>query len=114
MASIAVTHDPEASDLHENTDTVPNLNVGTRKSALALVQTTMVVEALKVSSPNYTYTVKARDAAVGDIDKVTPFKDMTVKNIWTHDLETLLIEGSLDLLIHSLKGGMLIQHATSS
>ena len=81
------------------------LSVGTRKSKLALVQTDQVVKALTQASPALTFEVKARDTAAGDIDKVTPFKDMTVKNIWTHELETLMLEGKLDILVHSLKGG---------
>lgn len=80
------------------------ITVGTRKSALALKQTDLVVKALLAARPEYRYEVRARDTAAGDIDKVTPFKDMPVKNLWTHELETLMAEGSLDILVHSLKG----------
>jgi hydroxymethylbilane synthase len=79
-------------------------NVGTRKSALALAQTELVVQALKKAWPDYEFQIHACDTAAGDIDKVTPFKDMPVKNLWTHELEQLLIEKKLDLLVHSLKG----------
>lgn len=79
-------------------------NIGSRKSKLALIQTDLVVKALRDVRPDYKYEIKARDTAAGDIDKVTPFKDMPVKNLWTHELETLMIEGSLDILVHSLKG----------
>ena len=79
-------------------------NVGTRKSALALAQTELVVQALKKAWPSHEFQIHARDTAAGDIDKVTPFKDMPVKNLWTHELEQLLIEKKLDLLVHSLKG----------
>jgi hypothetical protein len=79
-------------------------NVGTRKSALALAQTELVVQALKEAWPNHEFQIHARDTAAGDIDKVTPFKDMPVKNLWTHELEQLLIGKKLDLLVHSLKG----------
>lgn len=82
-------------------------NIGTRKSKLALVQADLVVKALASASPHNVYAIRARDTAAGDIDKVTPFKDMPVKNIWTHELETLMVEGQLDLLVHSLKGGIL-------
>ena len=81
------------------------LKIGTRKSKLALLQTDATVNALASSWPAFTFEIKARDTAAGDIDKVTPFKDMPVKNIWTHDLEALMIEGQLDILVHSLKGG---------
>ncbi|RMZ87196.1 hypothetical protein DV736_g5575, partial [Chaetothyriales sp. CBS 134916] len=79
------------------------LNVGTRKSKLALIQTDLVVGALAAAWPAYKFNTKARDTAIGDVDKVTAFKDMPVKNIWTHDLETLLLKGELQLLVHSLK-----------
>jgi len=79
-------------------------NVGTRKSALALKQTDMVLLEAVQAFPKYSFAVKAKDTAAGDIDKVTPFKDMPVKNIWTHELETLMIEKELDFLVHALKG----------
>ncbi|KAJ9604398.1 porphobilinogen deaminase [Cladophialophora chaetospira] len=78
-------------------------NVGTRKSKLALVQTEIVVKALAAACPDNVYVTRARDTAAGDVDKVTAFKDMPVKNLWTHELETLMIEGQLDFLVHSLK-----------
>jgi hydroxymethylbilane synthase len=79
-------------------------NIGTRKSALALRQADLVLSALTASWPDHSFSIRARDTAAGDIDKVTPFKDMPVKNLWTHDLEVSLMEGELDLLVHSLKG----------
>ena len=86
-----------------------SFNIGTRKSALALAQTELVVEALKKAWPHHDFQIHARDTAAGDIDKVTPFKDMPVKNLWTHELEQLLIENKLDLLVHSLKGKLVKQ-----
>jgi Porphobilinogen deaminase, dipyromethane cofactor binding domain len=78
--------------------------VGTRKSQLALLQTDIVVRALQKAWPEHQFNVCPRDTAAGDLDKVTPFKDMPVKNLWTHDLEQSLLEEKLDLLVHSLKG----------
>jgi porphobilinogen deaminase len=34
---------------------------------------------------------------------------MPVKNLWTHELETLMAEGSLDILVHALKGNRSFQ-----
>lgn len=78
-------------------------NVGTRKSTLALAQTRMVVEALKARYPDCEFNIKSKDTA-GDRDKTTAFKDFTAKNLWTEELEQLLIEGHLDFIVHSLKG----------
>lgn len=104
MATIAVVSGDNASSTVEDQASATTFNVGTRKSKLALVQTDLVVKALTTAWPEHVYAIKARDTAAGDIDKVTPFKDMPVKNLWTHELETLLLEGQLDILVHSLKG----------
>jgi hydroxymethylbilane synthase len=108
MTTISITAGDNVASNSENAlskgPSKGTFNIGTRKSKLALVQTDMVVKALASACPDYSYAIKARDTAAGDIDKVTPFKDMPVKNIWTHELETLMIEGQLDLLVHSLKG----------
>ena len=79
-------------------------DIGTRNSKLALLQCDIVVKALNEVWPEHHFNIRARDTAAGDIDKVTPFKDMPFKNLWTHDLEQSMIEEELDLLVHSLKG----------
>lgn len=104
MTTISVVSGPEAPKAQDTGSTKHNFNVGTRKSKLALVQTEMVISAAIDAFPKYSFATKARDTAAGDIDKVTPFKDMAVKNIWTHELETLMTEGQLDILVHALKG----------
>ena len=102
--SSSVTGENAAQAYGEKKPQLSYYNVGSRKSKLALVQAELVVKALAREFPHHIFDIKARDTAAGDIDKVTPFKDMPVKNIWTHELETLLMEGSLDMLSHSLKG----------
>ncbi|KAK5449748.1 porphobilinogen deaminase [Exophiala xenobiotica] len=103
MATIAVVSGENARANIQDTDSISSFNVGTRKSKLALVQTDIVTKALAAACPDNVYAIKARDTAAGDIDKVTPFKDMPVKNLWTHELEVLMLEGQLDFLVHSLK-----------
>lgn len=104
MSTLSVISGSAALKPRSMSDPETSFNVGTRKSRLALKQTEMVLEAATQACPTYTFATKARDTAAGDIDKVTPFKDMPVKNIWTHELETMMREGSLDFLVHSLKG----------
>lgn len=99
MSSTATT--PQA-DTHNEKAQV--FTVGTRKSPLALKQTELVIQTAQASFPSHAFETRAKDNAAGDIDKVTAFKDMNVKNIWTHELETLMIEKQLDILVHSLKG----------
>ncbi|RVX70715.1 hypothetical protein B0A52_05365 [Exophiala mesophila] len=103
MATISVAGGETASSNTEHVQTDIKFTVGTRKSKLALVQTDLVVKALSSTFPEHVYTIKARDTAAGDIDKLTPFKDMPVKNLWTHELESLMSQGELDILVHSLK-----------
>jgi hydroxymethylbilane synthase len=104
MAALNIDAVPCPEPISPHIRSKTSFNVGTRKSALALAQTELVVEALKKAWPDHDFQIHARDTAAGDIDKVTPFKDMPVKNLWTHELEQLLIEDKLDLLVHSLKG----------
>lgn len=80
-----------------------SFNIGTRKSKLALAQTTLVANALKERFPQYEFNVKSKDTA-GDRDKSTALKDFTSKNLWTEELEEMLIGGQLDFIMHSLKG----------
>jgi hydroxymethylbilane synthase len=91
-----------------------SFEIGTRKSKLALSQTDLVVKALNNAWPEHQFNIRASDAAAGDLDKVTPFKDMPVKNLWTHDLEQHLIEEKLDLLVHALKGKPLASDVSST
>lgn len=104
MSTLAVVAGDKVAQLEEDQQPVSTLNIGTRKSKLALVQTDLVVDLLAQAWPEYKYNIKARDTAAGDIDKSTPFKDMPVKNLWTHELETLMMDGDLDILVHALKG----------
>lgn len=104
MATMSVVEGENVTQPVDRQQKISPINIGTRKSKLALVQTDLVVKALAAAWPNCKFDVKARDTAAGDIDKVTPFKDMPVKNIWTHELETFLREKRLDIVVHSLKG----------
>ncbi|EAS27975.3 porphobilinogen deaminase [Coccidioides immitis RS] len=76
--------------------------IGTRKSQLALVQTDLVRNALQAAFPDCEFKVHSRDAA-GDLNKVTPLRAFTTKNLWTEELEELLIAKQVDLVVNSLK-----------
>ena len=77
--------------------------IGTRKSKLALLQTDLVRNALQEIWPHYEFKVLTRDVA-GDLNKVTPLRNVTTKNLWTEELEEYLIAGQIDFVVHSLKG----------
>lgn len=77
--------------------------IGTRKSKLALLQTDLVLAALKERYPDYTFKIHSRETA-GDQNTTIALRDFTTKNLWTQELEDLLEAGHVDLIVHSLKG----------
>ncbi|KAJ5874332.1 Porphobilinogen deaminase N-terminal [Penicillium soppii] len=79
--------------------------IGTRKSKLALLQTDLVLEALKKAFPQYEYKIFSKETA-GDLNTTIALRDFTSKNLWTEELEELMISGQVDLIVHSLKGSI--------
>ncbi|OOF97455.1 hypothetical protein ASPCADRAFT_206288 [Aspergillus carbonarius ITEM 5010] len=76
--------------------------IGTRKSKLALLQTDLVQAALKQTWPDYEFKIHSRETA-GDQNTTIALRDFTTKNLWTQELEDLLIAGHVDFIVHSLK-----------
>lgn len=85
------------------------INIGTRNSALALVQANAVKQALKDANPDRTYEIKPV-MVQGDKDKITPLQQLSqgenAKSLWTGELESMLENGDLDIIVHCLKGMM--------
>ncbi|KAL1302300.1 hypothetical protein AAFC00_002715 [Neodothiora populina] len=78
------------------------VNVGTRRSVLARVQTDIVVKELRKAWPEHEYEIHAM-ATMGDKNQVTALHEFNAKSLWTHELEALLAESKLDMIVHSLK-----------
>ncbi|KAF4850247.1 Porphobilinogen deaminase [Colletotrichum siamense] len=85
--------------------------VGCRKSELALVQSRSVISRLQQTvSSSPTFKIVTGSAA-GDTDKQTPFIILSKqtggsdigKSLWTNDLESDLVAGKAQILVHSLK-----------
>lgn len=76
--------------------------VGTRSSKLALLQTGLVVNKLRKAYPDYKFEVLSKETA-GDKNTTIAFREFTTKNLWTEELEELLIAGKVDFIVHSLK-----------
>ncbi|CAD6506120.1 BgTH12-07050 [Blumeria graminis f. sp. triticale] len=92
-----------SEDQVTNTDSaMRKVNIGTRRSALALVQAEAVLAALRKSHPNVEFDLIAM-ATAGDKNQDTSLSKFGSKALWTQELETSLLEGSLDLLVHCLK-----------
>jgi len=78
------------------------VHIGSRKSALALLQTDIVRNALQRAHPEAKYEIHAM-ATMGDKNQVTALHDFGAKSLWTHELEAGLLAGRLDIIVHSLK-----------
>jgi hydroxymethylbilane synthase len=76
--------------------------IGTRKSKLARIQTEMIATALQYLYPDHTFPVQPM-STMGDLNKVTPLYQFDAKALWTRELEVALLEGEIDIIVHSLK-----------
>ena len=77
--------------------------IGTRKSKLALLQTDLVLAALKETWPDCSFQIHSRETA-GDQNTNIALREFATKNLWTEELEELLVAGQVDIIVHSLKG----------
>ncbi|KAK8157412.1 porphobilinogen deaminase, dipyromethane cofactor binding domain-containing protein [Phyllosticta citrichinensis] len=99
----AGTASPGLSGLEaENFELEPIVHLGTRRSALARVQTDIVEAALTKAWPGQRCEIHAM-ATMGDKNQTTALHEMGAKSLWTHELEALLETGDLDMIVHSLK-----------
>ena len=76
--------------------------IGTRKSKLARIQTELIATALQYLYPDHTFPVQPM-STMGDLNKVTPLYQFDAKALWTRELEVALLEGEIDMIVHSLK-----------
>ncbi len=76
--------------------------VGTRGSNLALTQTNMVIDSIKKAHPNIECELKIIKTK-GDIIKDLPIDKIGGKEIFTKEIERELLEGTIDLAVHSMK-----------
>ncbi|TVY27630.1 Porphobilinogen deaminase [Lachnellula hyalina] len=82
--------------------TSTKMHIGTRRSALAVVQAELVLAALKKAHPEIEYEIHAM-ATMGDKNQVTALHEFGAKSLWTHELEAQLLDGTLDIIVHCLK-----------
>lgn len=79
-----------------------NIKVGTRKSKLALAQTAMVIEKLKLEFPEINIEI-VPIGTKGDriIDK--PLSSFGGKGVFVSEIENALLNGVIDIAVHSAK-----------
>ncbi|KAI9744792.1 MAG: porphobilinogen deaminase [Claussenomyces sp. TS43310] len=78
------------------------INIGTRRSALAVIQAEIFRDLIEAAHPSYNYEIYPM-ATMGDKNQVTPLHTFGAKALWTHELEASLLDGQLDLIVHCVK-----------
>ncbi|WP_341758552.1 hydroxymethylbilane synthase [Candidatus Tisiphia endosymbiont of Ditula angustiorana] len=78
------------------------IKIGTRRSPLALVQTNLVVEQIKIHYPNINCEIVPIITS-GDLIKDKNLYDIGGKALFLKEIENALINGEIDLAVHSLK-----------
>jgi hydroxymethylbilane synthase len=82
----------------------PLLRLGTRGSPLALVQARLVATALRDAHGWGPELIEIEPIATsGDQLRDKPISEMGGKALWTKELDSALLEGRIDLAVHSMK-----------
>lgn len=80
----------------------PTLRIGTRASKLALAQAEMLRAALTSHHSHLAFEIVAMTTA-GDRELHKKLSDWGYKGLFTKELEDALLEGAVDLAVHSMK-----------
>jgi hydroxymethylbilane synthase len=82
----------------------PILRLGTRSSPLALVQARLVATALRDAHGWGPELIEIEPIATsGDQNRDRPLAELGGKALWTKELDLALLEGRIDLAVHSMK-----------
>ena len=79
-----------------------NLIIGTRQSLLALWQSNHIASLLRKQYPDCQVTLK-KIVTKGDRILDVPLAQIGGKGLFTKEIETELLDGTVDLAVHSLK-----------
>ncbi|KAI0868127.1 porphobilinogen deaminase [Hypoxylon argillaceum] len=80
----------------------PVVRIGTRKSALAMIQAEWVAASLKKLHPGVDFEVRGM-LSTADKDKITALYKFGGKGLWTNELEAALVARQLDIIVHCAK-----------
>lgn len=80
----------------------PHLRVGTRGSLLARTQTQWVLDQLKRAHPDIELETEVIQTT-GDLRRDVPFAAVGAKGMFVKEIEQALLEGRIDVGVHSLK-----------
>lgn len=78
------------------------IKIGSRNSKLALIQTNIIIQKIKLHYPNVQCIV-IPITTTGDIITNKPLYEIGGKALFLKELETALLEGVIDIAVHSLK-----------
>ena len=82
----------------------PIIRLGTRGSPLALVQARLVATALRDAHGWGPELIEIEPiATAGDQNRDRPLAELGGKALWTRELDLALLEGRIDLAVHSMK-----------
>ncbi len=81
---------------------IKKLLIGSRESRLAVLQTEIIIEALKKELPDYTIEHKTFKTT-GDKLLNQPLSKIGGKGLFVKELDRALLEGNIDIAVHSLK-----------
>ncbi len=76
--------------------------VGSRGSKLALIQTEQFAAGIKKANPHLEFSI-SRIVTGGDREQHKQFDDIEGSGVFVKELETALLNGKIDLAVHSLK-----------
>ena len=79
-----------------------SFTLASRPSKLAVVQTELVLTTLQSKHADTGFKTRYISSA-GDKNQTDALYLMGGKSVWTEELEAALLDGSVDLLVHSLK-----------
>ena len=88
---------------NQATHAIEKINIGTRRSQLAIAQVDSIIAQLKAVAPEPEYVSRVV-STMADENQVKAFSAFDSKSIWTEELEQLLMDGKLDVVVHCLKG----------
>ncbi|WP_320936996.1 hydroxymethylbilane synthase [Enterocloster lavalensis] len=83
-------------------NTTHTIRIGTRNSRLAMIQTGMVADSLRAAAPGTQVLLEAR-LTTGDKILNKPLQEFGGKGVFVSEFEEGILEGRLDLAVHSAK-----------